>query len=63
METSRAKLKKSDSQAEDEELQERLREAFDKVDVDKNGFISRKELKLLFGKSGYKATDKAIKVM
>ena len=36
---------KSNSQIEDEELQAKLKEAFEEVDMDKNGTISKDDLK------------------
>ena len=54
--------KRSISQIEDEELQAKLREAFDKVDKDKKGSISKDDLRKVFETSGYQATEKALQV-
>ncbi len=46
----------------EEELNRQLREAFDEVDIDKNGVISQEEIKIAFKKMGYQVTDKAVEV-
>ena len=53
---------KSTSQSEDEELQAKLKEAFDEVDTDKKGSISKDDLRKVFETSGYQATEKALQV-
>ena len=54
--------KRSTSQNEDEELQAKLKEAFDEVDTDKKGSISKDDLRKVFETSGYQATEKALQV-
>ncbi len=46
----------------EEELNRQLREAFDEVDIDKNGVISQQEIKIAFKKMGYQVTEKAVEV-
>ena len=54
--------RRSNSQTEDEELQTKLKEAFDEVDTNKNGYISTDDLRKVFEKSGYEVTEKALQV-
>ncbi len=54
-----AKAKNSKYEAD---LRKRLKEAFDEVDTDKSGTISKDELKVMLSKAGYEATDKVAKV-
>ena len=54
--------KRSISQIEDEELQAKLKEAFDYVDTEKKGSISKDDIRKVFETFGYQATEKALQV-
>ena len=54
--------KESFAEADDIELNAKLQEAFDKIDLDKNGEINGVELKMVFQTAGYTVTEKAIQV-